>query len=401
MWRTVKLGDILSLQNGYAFKSTEYEDDGYFVMRITNVQQGCISTHNPKYIRIDKGSNLEKFILDEGDILVSLTGDVGRVGVIENEHLPAALNQRVARVTGVKRGLVNRDFLFAYMNSDAFRLQVEDFAHGAAQANVSTKDILSINVSLPPLAEQQRIVAKLDAAFAEIDKAIEVAEFKRIEVERLKAALLSTLLEGEGWEKAKLKDCCRVFVDGDWIETKDQSDKGIRLVQTGNIKIGKFAERHEKARYISEETFKRLNCTEVKEGDILVSRLPEPVGRACIIPRLHSRAITAVDCTIIRTNKNLAPAYLNYYMQSTEYFARVQEKVTGSTRQRVSRKKLGEVEVTIPPFVEQQRIVAKLDAAFSEIERANASVCESKAHYQALKSAILAQELQPPQSEAA
>ena len=129
------------------------------------------------------------------------------------------------------------------------------------------------------------------------------------------------------WKTSKLKDICRVFTDGDWIESKDQSVEGIRLVQTGNVKTGSFAGRKDKARYISEETFKRLKCTEVIEGDILVSRLPEPVGRACVIPKLREKAITAVDCTIIRTYEDISPRYLNYYMQSTQYFSLVQEKV--------------------------------------------------------------------------
>lgn len=172
------------------------------------------------------------------------------------------------------------------------------------------------------------------------------------------------------WKTFKLKEICSVFTDGDWIETKDQSAEGIRLVQTGNVKIGKFADRRDKARYISKATFKRLNCTEVMEGDILVSRLPEPVGRACVIPELQEKAITAVDCTVIRTNDNVSPRYLNYYMQSPQYFSLVQEKVTGATRQRISRKNLGEVLVSLPPLAEQQRIVAKLDAAFAEIDEA-------------------------------
>ena len=116
-------------------------------------------------------------------------------------------------------------------------------------------------------------------------------------------------------ENFKLKDLCEVFDDGNWIESKDQSSDGIRLIQTGNIKIGVFANRENKSRYISEITFKKLKCREIFAGDILVSRLPDPVGRSCIIPKLAKRAITSVDCTIIRLNKNCLPEYLNYVMQ--------------------------------------------------------------------------------------
>ena len=82
----------------------------------------------------------------------------------------------------------------------------------------------------------------------------------------------------QNWEVKKLESICKVFADGDWIESKDQSNEGIRLVQTGNIGFGFFKDKDDKARYISEETFKRLNCTEILPGDLLVSRLPDQVG---------------------------------------------------------------------------------------------------------------------------
>ncbi len=80
------------------------------------------------------------------------------------------------------------------------------------------------------------------------------------------------------WEVKPLGELCEVFTDGDWIESKDQSPEGIRLVQTGNIGEGVFKDREDKARFISKATFARLNCTEVFEGDCLVSRLTGPCG---------------------------------------------------------------------------------------------------------------------------
>ena len=105
------------------------------------------------------------------------------------------------------------------------------------------------------------------------------------------------------WQTKKLGEVCNVFADGDWIEKKDQSSEEIRLVQTGNVGDGIFKDREEKARYISEKTFKRLRCTEIMPGDCLISRLPDPVGRSCIIPDTGQKMITAVDCTIIRFQK--------------------------------------------------------------------------------------------------
>jgi type I restriction enzyme S subunit len=176
------------------------------------------------------------------------------------------------------------------------------------------------------------------------------------------------------WKKKKLADVCEVFTDGDWIETKDQSTAEIRLIQTGNVGIGNFKYRSEKARFISLETFGKLKCKEIFEGDCIISRLPDPVGRSCIIPDTGECMITAVDCTIVRLKKdNLLPDFFNYYTRSKDYLSEVEKRCSGATRKRISRKNLGNIEIPLPPLPEQKRIVAILDEAFEGIDAAIAN----------------------------
>lgn len=178
----------------------------------------------------------------------------------------------------------------------------------------------------------------------------------------------------KNWGRKKIVDISNIFEDGDWIESKDQSAEGIRLIQTGNVGNGIFKDRGEKARYISEDTFKKLRCTEIFEGDCLVSRLPDPVGRACILPDTGEKMITAVDCTIIRFDqKQLLSNWFLYYSLSNEYQNEIQKQVTGATRQRISRKNLGLVSVPLPPLPEQQRIISILDETFAAIAKAKAN----------------------------
>ena len=178
----------------------------------------------------------------------------------------------------------------------------------------------------------------------------------------------------KGWLTKTLGDVCEVFADGDWVESKDQSSEGIRLIQTGNVGEGVFKDRVEKARYISEATFKRLRCTEIVEGDCLVSRLPDPVGRSCILPYTDGRMITAVDCTILRFNpKQLLPTFFNFYSQSDDYLTAVAKECTGTTRNRISRSNLGKTPIPAPPLAEQQRIVGLLDEAFAGLATAKAN----------------------------
>ena len=170
-------------------------------------------------------------------------------------------------------------------------------------------------------------------------------------------------------EEMKLQDVCELFTDGDWIESKDQSDSGIRLVQTGNIGVGKYLEKEGREKYISFDTFKELNCTEIYPGDVLISRLPDPVGRGCIIPDKQERMITAVDCTICRVNEEIVDRrYFCYYLRSSAYYNQLEQNVAGTTRKRISRKNLGNVEIHIPEMEKQIYVISVLDKISAVIE---------------------------------
>ena len=158
---------------------------------------------------------------------------------------------------------------------------------------------------------------------------------------------------GENIPRYELSSLCSEFLDGDWIESKDQSDAGYRLVQTGNVGVGEYIDKSGRARFVSEETFKRLNCTEIFSGDILFSRLPEPLGRCCIIPEAFPKAITAVDCTIARLNEKCLPEFLVVYTATSMYSSQVDKCVTGTTRQRISRNNLAKISVPCPSRDEQ------------------------------------------------
>lgn len=178
------------------------------------------------------------------------------------------------------------------------------------------------------------------------------------------------------WSTVELGLLTELFVDGNWIETKDQSSGGIRLIQTGNIGLGYYIDKKtERSRFISEDTFNRLNCTEVFPGDVLVSRLPDPVGRACIVPNIGIRMITAVDCTIIRFKKDrILPEYFIALSKSSLYFNELAKYLTGSSRRRISRSNLGKINISLPPIEVQKEIVEQIETKLQAIEHAKAII---------------------------
>lgn len=239
------------------------------------------------------------------------------------------------------------------LNSNAFWAYANKHADGMNSKRISKKMLYAYEFDLPPLAEQRVLADKLWAAYRlkESYKKLLAATDEMVKSQFIE-------MFGNCQQVEKLSSLCDTFIDGDWIESKDQSDEGIRLVQTGNVGNGFFKGKEDKCRFISDETFDRLHCTEIFSGDILVSRLPDPIGRACMIPNGLGRMITAVDCSIIRLKKSILADFFIAYTMTPNYSAQINEVTTGTTRRRVSRANLGNVKVPVPQIDKQKLFVS-------------------------------------------
>ena len=160
----MKIGDACELLNGFAFKSEQYVDSGIRIIRIANVQKGYIEDNFPVFYPLNS-KRLEKYMLEEDDLLVSLTGNVGRVALLKKDMLPAALNQRVACLR-LKTNRIDKRFLYHILNSDIFEQQCIRSSNGVAQKNMSTEWLKSYEIPLYSLDEQQKITTVLDTIIA-------------------------------------------------------------------------------------------------------------------------------------------------------------------------------------------------------------------------------------------
>lgn len=201
-WTRRKLGAQVRVQSGFAFRSADYVDEGHFLVRIGNVQNGHLSLKNPKFVRLDIKTS--KFELYAGDILTSLTGDIGRVATVQEEHLPAALNQRVARLIPNSNSGVSREFLLVFLRSDYFRLRLESRGHGAAQLNVSPKEIAEVEFVAPDETTQRAILSRLGIIEDAVSRLAVIYEKVQTNLSELQQALLHRAFTGE-LTKAKPK----------------------------------------------------------------------------------------------------------------------------------------------------------------------------------------------------
>jgi type I restriction enzyme S subunit len=181
-----------------------------------------------------------------------------------------------------------------------------------------------------------------------------------------------------------------IFKDGDWIESKDQDLTGeVRLIQLADVGDGNF--RNRSNRFMNSEKAYELNCTYLQKGDLLIARMPEPLGRACIFPyNEKNKFVSVVDVAIIRTGKLGADSkLLMYFINSPIIRKEISELQTGTTRKRISRRNLSTIKFPIPPFNEQKRIVSKMELLFSELDQLDKGLQKAKQQLEVYRQAIL------------
>ena len=337
-WRVKKLGAItkrtsrpnkdgidrpaysINNRKGFVPQSEQFEDGSYQDLDKTAykiVRRGEFA-YNPARVNVGSMGRLR----DEDEVIVSsLYVCVDVDDSIDGEYFDAWTKTR-----------------------DFFEETVRN-TEGSVREYLFYENFANMRMPIPPLAEQQKIAEILSTCDRVIELKQELLDEKRKQKQWLMRSLLS---KAQAINEIKLSDLCSFICDGDWIESKDQSESGIRLVQTGNVGIGQYLDKGGRARYISEETFDKLHCTEIFEGDVLISRLPDPIGRACRIPKLSTRAITAVDCSILRFKDEQIAEFFLQYATSQDYFNKIAILAGGSTRTRISRKEIEKLTVPVP-----------------------------------------------------
>ena len=263
------------------------------------------------------------------------------------------------------------------------------------------EEFKALSVVLPTQDEQTQIASFLDRETSKIDGLVgEQRRLIELLKEKRQAVISHAVTKGlnphaplkpsgiewldeipSHWRASALKHLAKAgvktFTDGDWIESPYITSEGVRLIQTGNVGIGFYKEQG--FRYVSDETFEKLNCTEVKPRDVLICRLDGPVGRACLAPDLRGRMITSVDNAILKTADDVAPEFVVALLSSVPWISWIDAlcRVGGGFRLRVSRGQLGELRLPLPPFEEQLAIAkyldeetAKWDELTAEAERA-------------------------------
>lgn len=367
-WCWVRIENAFHILNGYAFKSQKYVDNGIRVIRIANVQDGYIEDDKPVFYPLEMEQEIQKYMLEAGDLLISLTGNVGRVAFLDRDMLPAALNQRVGCLR-CNNTIFNKSMLFYYFLRQEFQDRCIKNSKGSAQLNMSTEWLKCQPIPLPPLAEQQRIVERIKSLFTKLDEIKEKVQEVVASIDDNVEALLYKAFTGqltngwrnsnivmEEWEDTTLSEIVSGLKYGS-SEKSDYEYKGTPVLRIPNIGEGivDFSD----LKYMSKKL--ENSSHEVFEDDILIVRSNgsrDLVGKCALVPKLQERYAYASFLIRMKVSERILPEYLVRFMNSS--MARVQmfDKAKSSSGiHNINAKELGAIKICIPSIEEQKQIL--------------------------------------------
>lgn len=263
---------------------------------------------------------------------------------------------------------------------------------GAAQPQITRQSLVPIKFSYPLLAEQVRIVAKLDAAFAEIDRAIELTDEREVSLANLKSAVLSNALTDVGWQAVQLGDLFTVgsskrVLKAEWKSSGVPFYRGreiTALSKNGAVKNELF---------IEEKHFNILakKYGTPKSGDIMITAIGT-IGNCYIVREGDRFYFKDASVLWLQRKTDINSKYVWFWLHSGA-FKRQLDVGNGATVDTLTIKKLASMDIKLPSLSDQQLIVKKLDAMIAEIDNEVEFTKDRYLSFKSLKSAILAQEL--------
>ena len=368
-----KLGEVCDILNGYAFKSNQYTTSGVRIIRISNVQKGYIEDKSPVYYPCDD-ENVKKYELKQNDLLISLTGNVGRTALLEEKFLPAALNQRVSCVRLKEPDKVLKTYLFHLLNSDYFEQQCMKAAEGVAQKNLSPKWLFEYKIPIYSIERQKEISNTLD----KIDLLIILRKQQLAKLDELVKArfveMFGSYPENEkAYPVVNVSDIADagvgvVIKPAQYYVTEECGIKAFRSLNIGEMYI-----KDSDWVYFSTEGNESNKKSQLRENDLLIVRSGAP-GTSCVVTK-EFEGCNAVDVIIAHPDlSKVNPWYLCAYINYPHGKKQIEEGTGGAAQQHFNLGKLNNLKVLLPPLKAQNQFAAFVERVDQQKQRVQKSL---------------------------
>ena len=384
-WEVKKLGEICDFQNGFAYKSKLFKENGLPILRISNIQNDGISYKKLVFFNDkDYKEDFNRYKVLKGDLVIAMSGaTTGKLAICDRDET-LYLNQRVGKFQP-KRNLSNKYLYYFLSTKIAENLRI---SVGSAQPNLSTEQIKTILLPFPPLSEQKRIVSILDKAFDAIEKAKVNAEKNLKNSKEIFESYLQNVFAnpGENWEEKKLSEICEKITDGTH-QTPKYFDNGFIFLSSRNVTSGKID--WDKIKYIDEKQHLEMHKRVApKINDILLAK-NGTTGVAAMVDRDVDFDIY-VSLALLRAKEMVEPNFLLYFVNSPVAKKQFNKRLKGMGVPNLHLEEIREVVSSLPKSLsEQKSIVKKLNNLEAQKQKLKKIYVQKLNNLEELKKSLL------------
>lgn len=389
-WQIKKIYEVCGFYNGlWKGKKPPYIKVG--VIRNTNfTKDGELDDSNIAYLEVEK-KQFENRKLTYGDIILEKSGGgpkqpVGRVVIFNKKEGDFSFSNftsaiRVKKSSELDFNFLHRFLFFSYISGVTEKMQ----SHSTGIRNLDSKLYKNIEIPVPPIVEQHRIVQILDEVFENIEKAKENTEKNLQNFKELFESYLQSVFAnpGKDWEEKRLGEAYDVR-DGTHDSPKYQKE-GYALITSKNLKRDELD--YQKIKYISEKDYKKINeRSKVHKGDILFAMIGT-IGNPVVIKNEPDFAIKNV--ALFKIPKEQNSYFLKYFLDSKFVIDKMMSEAKGTTQKFVGLGYLRDFKILLPKLEEQKSIVDKLGALSAETRKLEAIYQQKLADLEELKKSLL------------
>lgn len=429
-WKEGVLGDVIELISGQHLLAHEHNAEGRGIPYLTGPSDFGEKSPSPT-----RWTDQPKVTAEPGDILITVKGSgVGKTNVLVDQPTAISRQLMAIRVTGA-----DPEFVHIALKRAAEHFQ--NAKTGVAIPGIGRREVLGLKVVLPPLAEQKRIVAKVDELMALCDRlalqqqeretrhaALARASLARfadapttanlnllfhssfnIHPSDLRKSILTLAVQGllvphdaesADCETRKLKDLTTKIGSGSTPSGGKESyqETGVPLIRSMNVHFGGFV--RDGLAFLNDEQAEKLKNVTVKADDVLLNITGASIGRVATAPKDMEGARVNQHVCIIRPTAEIIPPFLELFLASPVVQDLIDDVQVGATREALTKAMIEQFEIPIPPLAEQRRIVAKVEQLMALVDALEQQLAASRATAANLLTALVA-ELTRPQPRSA
>ena len=375
-WEWKKLRDkvVCELIMGQSPSSDTYNSDGIGIPFFQGKTE-----FGEIYPRVSKYCTTPNKIAQIGDILLSVRAPVGPTNIA---NIECCIGRGLGAIRPNSKNTLTNYLLYFFRN---FEIEISNKGKGSTFPAITKKELEEINIPLPPLKEQKRIVAKLDNLFAKIDKAIALHQKNIDEADIFMASVLNDVfveLE-EKYEKKILGNLTKTTSGGTPSRNQKSYWNGtIGWLKSGELNDGYITEVEE---YITEEGLNKSSAKLFPKGTLLIAMYGATVGRLGIL-KIKTTTNQAI-CGILNDKKEFETLYMFYFLKKSR--EKMIKDSFGGAQPNISQTYIKELEIPLPPLQTQQKVVSYLDEISQKMEKIKNLQKEKMQSLKELKASIL------------